>query len=148
LTDEVVNYRGCFVCGQDNPAGLKLVFSCDQGSQKARTEFVSSRQYEGYPDILHGGILSAVLDEVMIKAIISAKILAVTSKLAVEFKRPALIGEKLRAEGWITSRKGKAFLTEGQVLNENGQLVAAARGVYIKAEGELAKLLRKSQLEK
>ncbi len=147
MTDEVINYKGCFVCGQDNPVGLKLDFFFDPKSQKARTEFISSRQYEGYRDIIHGGIVSAVLDEVMIKAILNKEILVVTSKLDVRFIRPAFVGEKLRAEGWVTGRKGKAFFTEGQVINERGQVVAKANGIYLKAEKELAGLLKNSQLE-
>ncbi|MDD8031588.1 MAG: PaaI family thioesterase [Acidobacteriota bacterium] len=147
MTDKVINYRGCFVCGQDNPAGLKLNFHFDPKSQKARTEFISGRQYEGYRGIIHGGIVSAVLDEVMIKAILSREILVVTSKLDVKFSRPAVVGEKLRFEGWITGQKGKAFFTEGQVINSKGQVVTEAKGIYLKVEGELAGLIKNSPTE-
>lgn len=113
MIEEIINYKGCFVCGEDNKSGLKLNFYFDSASKKAWTEFVPDRHFEGYRDILHGGIISSVLDEVMIKAILYENILAVTSKLTIEFKQPAAIGEKLRAEGWITglqAAREKPFL--------------------------------------
>lgn len=146
MIEEIINYQGCFVCGEDNKSGLKLKFYFDSASQKAWTEFIPDRPFEGYRDILHGGIISSILDEVMIKAILYENILAVTSKLTVEFKQPAAIGEKLRAEGWITGRKGKAFFTEGQLLGNGGRLIAYSNAVYLRAEGELAERLKMSQL--
>ncbi|MBC7362421.1 MAG: PaaI family thioesterase [Candidatus Aminicenantes bacterium] len=147
MIEEIINYQGCFVCGEDNKSGLKLKFYFDSASQKAWTEFVPDRHFEGYRDILHGGIISSILDEVMIKAILYENILAVTSKLTVEFKQPAAIGEKLRAEGWITGRKGKAFFTEGQLLGNGGRLIAYSRAAYLRAEGELAERLKMSHLK-
>lgn len=146
MIEEIINYQGCFVCGLENQIGLRLNFYYDPASQKAWTEFVPARQFEGYPGLLHGGIISSVLDEVMIKAILYENILAVTSRLTVEFKQPAAIGEKLRAEGWISSRKGKAFFTAGQLLNAQGQLIASAQAIYFRAEGELAERLKASRL--
>ena len=148
LTDRIINYRGCFVCGQDNPAGLKLDFFFDRERKKAWAEFRAGREYEGYRDIVHGGILSSLLDEVMAKAILADEIPVVTSKLMVEFRKPVLIGEKLRAEGWITGQKGQAFFTEGRIAKENGEEAAVASGVYIRARGELVELLSKSLTEK
>jgi acyl-coenzyme A thioesterase PaaI-like protein len=143
----VVNYSGCFICGEDNPAGLRLDFYFDPETKKAYTEFIADRNYEGYRDILHGGIITSVLDEVMVKAILASGILVVTSRLKVEFKQPAEIGRKLRAEGWITGQKGRVFFTEGHLFGGNNEIVATGEGVYVLAEGELAGKLKKSQLK-
>ncbi|MDD8019842.1 MAG: PaaI family thioesterase [Acidobacteriota bacterium] len=145
MSKKIINYAGCFVCGQDNPAGLKLDFYFDEEKRLAWTEFQPEQQFEGYRDVLHGGIISSLLDEVMIKAIMYENILAVTIKLTIEFKQPAKIGEKLRAEGQVTARKGKAFLTEGWLVGEDERLIASGQGVYFRAEGELAEQLQKSQ---
>jgi uncharacterized protein (TIGR00369 family) len=145
LSKKIVNYSGCFVCGQDNPVGLKLDFFYDEGKQLAWTEYQAERQYQGYRDIVHGGIISCLLDEVMVKAIMYEGVLAVTIKLTVEFKQPARIGEKIRAEGWVTRRPGKAFVAEGRLIGKNGQIIATGSGVYYRAEGELAEQLAKSQ---
>jgi len=143
----VVNYSGCFICGEDNPAGLRLDFYFDPETKKACTEFIADRNYEGYRDILHGGIITSVLDEVMIKAILASGFLAVTSRLNVEFKQPAEIGQKLRAEGWVTGQKGRVFFTEGCLLGDNKETLATGKGVYILAEGELAGKLKRSELK-
>jgi len=145
LSEKIINYAGCFVCGQDNQAGLKLDFFYDQNKHLAWAEFQPEEQFEGYRDILHGGIISALLDEVMVKAIMHDNILAVTMKLTVEFKQPARIGEKLRAEGWVTGRKGQAFLAEGRLTGDGGRLIAISSGIYFRAKGELAQELEKSQ---
>jgi len=145
LSEKIINYAGCFVCGQDNQAGLKLDFFYDQDNRLAWVEFQPEERFEGYRDILHGGIISSLLDEVMVKAIMNGNILAVTMKLIVEFKQPARIGEKLRAEGWVTGRKGKAFLAEGRLTGDGGRLIATSSGIYLRAEGELAEQLKKSQ---
>lgn len=144
MTERIINYRGCFVCGEDNPAGLKLDFFFDRENRKAWAEFIPAREHEGYPDLLHGGIISSLLDEVMAKAILTEEIPVVTSRLNVEFKKPAPIGEKLRAEGWITGHKTRAYFAAGRLLGSDGRVIAVASGVYIRAEGELIKKLSKS----
>ena len=145
MSKKIVNYSGCFVCGEDNPVGLKLDFFYDEGKQLAWTEYQVGRQYQGYRDIIHGGIISCLLDEVMVKAIMYEGILAVTIKLTVEFKQAARIGEKIRAEGRVTRRPGKGFITEGRLIGEDGRLIATGNGIYYRAEGELEQELEKSR---
>lgn len=148
MTEKIINYRGCFICGEDNPVGLKLDFFFDRESRMARAEFTPGREHEGYRDLLHGGIISSLLDEVMAKALLAEEIPVVTSRLTVEFKKPALIGDRLRLEGWVTGRKGRAYFTAGKMLGSDGQVVAEASGVYIRAEGALIELLSKSLPDK
>ncbi len=147
MSGKIIDYDGCFVCGQKNPCGLKLTFYYDEAGQKARAVFRPDRHFEGYRDLLHGGIISSVLDEVMIKAILHLGEPVVTSRLEVEFKSPAGIGEELLAEGWVTEQRGRVFVTEGNLLGPEGRLIARARGVYVRVTGEMARRLAAS-LEK
>ena len=57
----------CFVCGSKNEAGLHL--SIVSGDEGARTEFQPDARWEGYPGVVHGGVLSALLDDLMYHAI-------------------------------------------------------------------------------
>ncbi len=148
MTEKIINYSGCFICGEDNPVGLRLDFFFDRENRKAWTEFSPGREHEGYRNLLHGGIISSLLDEVMAKAILADEIPVVTSRLTVEFKKPARIGEKLRAEGWVIGHKSRAYFTAGLLLGPEGRVVAEASGVYIRAEGELVELLSQSLPEK
>ena len=56
----------CFVCGEENPSGLHLKFSANKG--KIQTEFIPRKIHQGYKNIVHGGIISTLLDEAMVKA--------------------------------------------------------------------------------
>ncbi len=135
----IQRYGNCFVCGDKNDIGLKLDFFEKDG--KARAEFTPTKNFEGYKDILHGGILSTLLDEVMIKSILAKEILTVTSQIEVKFKKPAFIGEKLIIEGGITAERGRLILTEGKVFREDGTVVAEAKGKFFRTEGTIKKQL-------
>jgi uncharacterized protein (TIGR00369 family) len=137
----IPNYPNCFVCGDKNAIGLKVAFFYDKG--KAKGQYTPTREFEGYKDICHGGILSALLDEVMIYSIIARGILTVTVQIEVLFKKPAKIGETLFLEGQITEDKGRIILTEGKILKGDGTIVAASKGKFFRAKGD-----RKKELEK
>ena len=92
----IPNYPYCFVCGDKNKIGLKVEFFFDDG--KAKAQYTPTREFEGYKDICHGGILSSLLDEVMIYSIIAQGILTVTVQIEIKFKNPAKIGEELFLE--------------------------------------------------
>ena len=135
----ITNYPYCFVCGDKNKIGLKVTFFFDEG--KAKAQYMPTREFEGYKDILHGGILSALLDEVMIYSIIAQGIITVTVQIEVKFKKPAKIGETLFLEGQITEDKGKILLTEGKIFKQDGTIIAESKGKFFRAEGEKKKEL-------
>jgi acyl-coenzyme A thioesterase PaaI-like protein len=130
----IPNYPTCFVCGDKNKKGLKVAFFYENG--KAKAEYTPSREFEGYKDILHGGILSSLLDEVMIQSIIALGILTFTIQIEVKFKTPAKIGEKIFLEGQIIEDKGRIILTEGRAFKNDGTIIALAKGKYFKPDGE------------
>lgn len=138
----IQRYRHCFVCGDKNDIGLKLDFYFADG--KARAEFTPTKNFEGYRDILHGGILSTLLDEAMIKSVLARGILAVTMQIEVKFKSPAKIGEKLMIEGAMTEDRGRVILTAGKVFKEDGTIIAEAKGKFFKVEGRIKEQLERS----
>jgi uncharacterized protein (TIGR00369 family) len=129
MMKEVAKYKGCFVCGPDNPIGLKLQFFAD--GDTARTTYRPSPLHEGYEGIAHGGIIAAILDEVMIKAALARDIHCVTAQMEVKFKAPALIDSELVFEGRITEIKGRIISTSGQVSDTSGRLIAEASAKYM-----------------
>jgi uncharacterized protein (TIGR00369 family) len=133
----IPNYPYCFVCGDKNKIGLKVAFFYEDG--KAKAQYTPTPEFEGYKDILHGGILSALLDEVMIYSIIAQGIITVTIQMEVKFKKPAKIGEALFLEGQVTEDKGKILLTEGKALHQDGTIIAESKGKFFRAEGEMKK---------
>ncbi|MEA1980311.1 MAG: PaaI family thioesterase [candidate division Zixibacteria bacterium] len=139
---EILKYSGCFVCGDKNDNGLQAKFYYD--GKEASTEIEASDNFEGYQKIYHGGIISTVLDEVMVKAILAKEIYAVTVEMTVRFHKPVRTGDKLFFKGRIVKNKGRVYFTEGEVKRTNGDILATASGKYIEAEDELKNQLMKS----
>ncbi len=139
---EVLKYSGCFVCGDKNEIGLKAKFYYD--GSKAFAKVVAAENFEGYNGIYHGGIISTLLDEVMIKAILAEDIYAVTAEMTIRFLKPVQIGEKLEFSGKVVKNKGRIYITEGEVKNEDGEIFATASGKYIEADQTLKDTLMKS----
>ena len=135
-------YSQCFICGDKNPFGLNVEFYQKDG--RVVGEYVVQDHFQGYKNILHGGILSALLDEVMIKSILAQDILTLTCEVKVRFKKPVKIGQRLFLEGKPTEDKGKRLLAEGKIKDEDGEVVATAEGKFFRAEGEMERLLSES----
>ncbi len=142
MAKDVVRYRGCFVCGDDNAIGLNLNFQWD--GEVARTKWLPDSKHEGYKGIVHGGLLAAVLDEVMIKAALAKDIRCVTASMEVKYKAPAEVGDELLFEGRITEQRGRIILTVGTVQNSHGKVVAEATGKYMTVSDDLDKRLATS----
>lgn len=136
----IPNYPYCFVCGDKNEIGLKVAFFHENG--KAKGQYTPTKEFEGYKDILHGGILSTLLDEVMIYSLIAQGIITVTVHIEIKFKKPAKIGETLYMEGWMTEDKGKILCTEGKIFTKDGKIVAQSKGKFFRAEGNLKEKIK------
>ena len=132
----------CFACGRLNEAGLHLDF--DVSRDRAETRFTPRRGHEGYDGTVHGGIVTALLDETMGWAIFHQGIWGVTAKLEVLFKRPVPVGEAVIVTGALVRERGRTIETHGTVTNEaTGELLAEATGVFMRMPEE-----RRAELEK
>ena len=123
----------CYVCGKDNPIGLKIDFAIDEASRRISAKFVPKPEHQGYEGIVHGGILSALLDEAMGKlAFTLLGVPVVTAELTIKFKTPSTPGDELDVTAWITDEANRLILAEAKV--ERGLvLIAEAKGKLIKA---------------
>lgn len=126
--EELPPSSGCFVCGQDNPSGLGIRFFTD--GEIAYGEYVPPVGHQGYDGILHGGILSILLDEIMVKALAAQGIAVVTGKLEVRFRQPAPTGEKLLIKGWVKSQRIGSYRAASRITNQEGQILAEAEGFF------------------
>lgn len=120
----------CFVCGQDNPFGLKLKFSYEESQGEARAVANFPRHLQGWNDILHGGVLSMVLDEAMAKAIGFNGMKGVTTELKVKFRQKARPATNYMVIGRITAIKKRLALTEAQVLDSDNKPIAVAEATF------------------
>jgi uncharacterized protein (TIGR00369 family) len=142
MPKEVLRYNNCFVCGPNNPIGLKLVFLSE--GLKAWTDYVPEQRFEGYKGILHGGIVATILDEVMIKAALAQGITCVTASMEVRYKAPAFLSSRFHFEAEVTTIRGRIIETVGTMVDEKGNLVAEAKAKYMKVPAELQAKLNES----
>lgn len=121
----------CFACGPRNPIGLRLVFEIDAARRSSRAVFIPRAEHQGYIGITHGGILTTILDEAMIKLCWSLGIPAVTARLEVRFKKPAPVGKALEVNGRIAADRGRTLLTTAQIVGDDGSVVAEATATAV-----------------
>lgn len=121
----------CFACGTQNPQGLKLDFEVDETGNEvfAHTDF--ARHFQGWKDVLHGGLLSTVLDEVMIKAAFHRGYKCVTVELNVRFRKPARMEKTFTIRGKVTDANKRLVFGEGAVIDSDGVTVATATGKFM-----------------
>jgi uncharacterized protein (TIGR00369 family) len=112
----------CFVCGQKNPIGLKLHFT--QDGQTVRTEFTPDKLYQGWSGLVHGGIISSVLDEAMSYAALFSGVNTVTARMQTRFKRPAQIGEPLIITARLTKKTRRLAEAKAEVSLKDGTPIA------------------------
>ncbi|MBM3308173.1 MAG: PaaI family thioesterase [Candidatus Eisenbacteria bacterium] len=120
----------CFACGTRNSRGLGLRFDFDGG--EAAADVVFDEAFQGYEGIVHGGIVSTVLDEAMVTVLNEMGELALTAELVVRFVSPARVGEPLRVTGRLVAGRGKLRKLEALLARPDGTEVARARSTYVR----------------
>lgn len=120
-------YTMCFACGRENPIGLKLRLRKDGGTVK--TEFTPGEYHQGWPGIVHGGIINTLLDEAMAYAPFFEGLYCVTAKTEMRIRQPVLVGQQLFISSTITRKTRKLIETKGKIALEDGTPVAEAKAI-------------------
>jgi uncharacterized protein (TIGR00369 family) len=128
---ELPHTRSCFVCGESNPAGLRLRFETD--GQIVRTRFVPGAEHVGFRQTVHGGLIATLLDEAMVWACaVQAKQFAYCAELQVRYVHPVRPQEPAMAEARMTAnRRGRLYEAEAELRSDDGHLLATATGKYL-----------------
>ena len=104
-----------------------LGFYEDLEARQVRVEFTVSDEYQGYPGVVHGGIVAAVLDEVSGRAVMidgSDEDLMATLKLSVRYRRPTPTKTPLVAVGWVERTSGVGAKVAGEIRLSDGTVTA------------------------
>jgi uncharacterized protein (TIGR00369 family) len=121
----------CFVCGQNNPDGMRLKFILDEGRQTFVCHFRLSNRYTGPPGHCHGGIIASILDDAMGKVNKLHHVVALTREMTVEYLKPVPLHKPLRVEGREIQKKGRTHINAAEILNDKNEVLARSRGVFI-----------------
>lgn len=119
--------RECFVCGVENPVGLHLKFY-QTAPGEVTTDFTPPEHYQGYPGVLHGGIVAAALDETAGRALmgIFPPRFMFTAKLEVKYRRNIPVGSPLKIVGKAGKDRGRFAESWAGIYNIDGELMAEA----------------------
>ena len=132
----------CFGCSPNNPTGLQMKFFADKDSLISWTTV--PEHLCGWNNIVHGGIISTICDEIMSWAgIYFLKQITLTKSITIDFMKVIFIDNELRVEGKVvdTNRKREAMI-EGAIYNHDGQLCAKSIGTFALLSPAVAKRMR------
>jgi uncharacterized protein (TIGR00369 family) len=128
----------CFGCGCNNPIGLKLKFAKEGDTVKA--EFTPDKAHQGWPGLLHGGILGCLLDEAMSNAAYATGNTCLTASITIRQRRPIKVEVPLLVTARVTRLSKRIIETEGQVSLQDGTVVAESTAKQFVAENEAGKV--------
>ncbi len=129
-------YQRCFACGDRNEQGLRLVFRRE--GDRICADFTPNPHHQGFPGVLHGGIIATLLDETMGRTGALRREWLITGKLDIRYRLPAPIDQPVRVWGQIAQERTGAVDAIGAVELTDGTVVAEARGLFLKVPEPVA----------
>jgi uncharacterized protein (TIGR00369 family) len=133
VTGKQNNSKMCFVCGLQNPFGLKTFFY-ETDTNELVAIFIPSQNHQGYPGRLHGGIAAAILDETVGRTITIGKddeVWGVTIEFNIKYKKPIPLDQEIRVVARLKNENRKIFEAEGEIINPDGEIAATGWGKYM-----------------
>jgi uncharacterized protein (TIGR00369 family) len=133
VTGKQNNSKMCFVCGMQNPFGLKTYFY-ETDTNELIAIFKPAQNHQGYPGRLHGGIAAAILDETIGRTITIGKdteIWGVTLEFNIKYKKPIPLEQEIKVIARLKNENRKIFEAEGEIINPDGEVAATGRGKYM-----------------
>ena len=134
--DKQRSSRTCFLCGRQNDIGLKMTWYNDYEAQQVRATVTVPEHFNGYPGVVHGGIVAALLDETAGRALMldgdSMDNLMVTLKLEIKYRRPTPTGQPLDLRGWVIRRTARRAKVAAKLLLPDGAVAAEAEAVVVR----------------
>lgn len=122
------NSKMCFICGLENPIGLHLhIYETEPGV--VETRYLAPDHFQGYPGVLHGGIVGAIIDEISGRALMGTDALnprfMFTAKLEVKYRKNVPIGRELKIVGKALKTKSRSAEAWAGIYDaETGELFA------------------------
>lgn len=133
------NSRCCFVCGMENPIGLHLRFY-ETGPGEVTADFTAPEKYQGYPGVVHGGIVAAMLDEAAGRSHMGGDPprFMYTARLNVCYRKNVPVGQPVRIVGRAGKSRERVAEATSAIYNMDGVLLAEADAVLVNVPGDIA----------
>ena len=133
------NSTNCFICGMENDGGVKAPFyNLEDGSVATLFKFKSTHQ--SYPGRTHGGIISAMLDELVGRVlwVTEPNAYAVTTTMTIKFRKPVPYDTLLKGRGYIVKDGSRMYVGKGELYDMDDNLLTEFEGTYLKLSSEKA----------
>lgn len=127
------NSRMCFICGLDNPYGVRAHFyNMEDGS--VQTLFKFHEYHQSYPQRVHGGVLSAMLDELGCRGlwVTEPEVLAVTTTLETKYRKPVPYDVTLKGKGVVIKNTPRSIETMAYIMDLEDNVLVEASIRYLK----------------
>jgi uncharacterized protein (TIGR00369 family) len=145
MADDAGSRQYCFGCGTRNPHGLKLDIRIED--KRAVAEFQPRPEHQGYPGLVHGGLIATMLDEAMGWAMYSLGVWAVTGKMEVKYRRPLPLDGRASVSAEVVRNRGRWLEVRGEVRTADGGLVAESHALFMRLPREKVAELERVYLE-
>jgi len=122
----------CFVCGRENPVGLKLDFY-ETAPGEVTVHYTAPDHFQGYPGVLHGGIAATILDETAGRAHMGSDPprFMYTAKLEIKYRSNVPTGEPLKIVGKAGKDRGRMAEGWAGIYNSEGKLLVEANALLV-----------------
>lgn len=134
VTTPIETQQTCFACGSEHPHGLHLQFRNEQEGVVA-AEWTPDSMWEGYRGIIHGGIVSTVLDEAMSKAVASTGKPGLTCRMEVRLHQSVVPAEHLIVRAWVTNRQKRRVEVRAELCDSSHVEKARATATFLIVRG-------------
>jgi acyl-coenzyme A thioesterase PaaI-like protein len=134
------DFQKNFVSGLLNAVGLRLTYRLehdDDGRALVVTDWTPLEAHVGFPGVAHGGLIAAVLDDVMGRVAVLKRRWVVTARMEVRYRSAAPLGVPLRFEAWATRHRRMSMDSEARALLGDGTVVAESSGTFLPLTPEL-----------
>lgn len=130
--------KWCFVCGVENPCGLRIRFFND-GHHRALARVTLGDEYQSYPGMAHGGILATILDETMGRAVLAddgPERFMFTARMEARFRKPVPLHQEFVARGCVESIRGRTAQVSGEIVLADGTVAVEASATLVDIPSE------------
>jgi acyl-coenzyme A thioesterase PaaI-like protein len=132
----------CFVCGRENDSGLKMAWYNNPESNQVEANVTIGEHFNGYPGIVHGGIVAAILDETAGRVVMldgNFDNLFVTLRLNLTYRKPTPTNTPLKAVGWLEHKGNKGMKVAAKLLLPDGTITTECKAAVIKPTSEISR---------
>ncbi|HTK09098.1 MAG TPA: PaaI family thioesterase [Ktedonobacteraceae bacterium] len=143
------DYQQCFVCGLRNPYGLQMVFR--QEGDFIVSDFRPKAEHQGFPGVIHGGIVASVLDETLNRTCALSKNPAwsMTGRLEVRYRQYVPFGPLLRVRAKLDNERGRLLQASGSITlaDDESKVLAEAQATFMALSPEMGEMLMRDHPE-